>query len=38
MWGILETLNSFNFDVLGHIKGLSLNAMIICVEIGGTND
>jgi hypothetical protein len=28
---ILETLNSFNFDVLGHIKGLSLNAMIICM-------
>ena len=28
---ILETLNSFNIDVLGYIKGLSLNAMIICM-------
>jgi hypothetical protein len=31
MCSILETLNSFNFDVLGHIKGFSLNAMIICM-------
>jgi hypothetical protein len=31
MCSILETLGSFNFDVLWHIKGLSLNAMIICM-------
>jgi hypothetical protein len=29
---ILETLNSFNIDVLGYIKGLLLNAMIICMR------
>ena len=27
---ILDTLNSFNIDILGYMKGLSLNAMIIC--------
>ena len=32
---ILETLNSFNIDVLGYIKGLSLNAMIICIGTQG---
>lgn len=31
MCSILETLNSFNFDVLSYIKGLSLNAIIICI-------
>jgi hypothetical protein len=29
MCSTLETLNGFNFDVLGHIKGLSLNAMYV---------